>query len=79
MTTAQIPMIITIYGVAAIVAAVVAYMIASAKHRDASFWATFSFLCPPAVLLTLVLSTVPVEHRGAQIVEKKIRKYLESD
>lgn len=79
MSIQQFPMFVTIYGIASIVAAVLAYMIANAKHRDASHWATIAFLFPPAVLLTLLLSTVPAEHRSAHIVEKKIRKYLESD
>ena len=79
MSISQVPMFITIYGLASIVAAVVAYMIASAKHRDASHWATIAFLFPPAVLLTLVLRTIPPEHRSAHIVERKIRKYLDAD
>jgi len=79
MTINQLPMYITFYGIAAIVAAVVAFMVASAKHRDASHWATIAFIFPPAVLLTLLLSTVPSEHRGAHIVERKLRKYLDAD
>lgn len=79
MTIQQLPMLITFYGLAGVVAAVVSYMIASAKHRDASHWATIAFLFPPAVLLTLFLSTVPAEHRQAHIVEKKLRKYLDPD
>ena len=79
MTIQQFPMFITFYGLAGVVAAVIAYMIASARHRDASFWATTAFLFPPAVLLTFILSTPPVEHRQVHIVEKKLRKYFDWD
>ena len=79
MTINQFPMYVTFYGIAAVLAAVVAYMVASAKHRDASHWATIAFLFPPALLLTLLLSTVPAEHRQAHFVERKIKKYLDVD
>lgn len=79
MTINQLPMYITFYGLAAIVGAVVAYMVASAKHRDASHWATIAFLFPPAALLTLLLSTLPREHRTAQVVERKIKQYFDHD
>jgi len=79
MSIQQLPMIITFYGLAGVVAAVIAYMVASARHRDASHWATIAFLFPPAVLLTLLLSTAPTEHRQVQVVEKKLRKYFDWD
>jgi prolipoprotein diacylglyceryltransferase len=75
----QLPMLITIYGIASIIAAIVAYILASMKHRDASHWATVSFLFPPAALLTFFLSTAPVEHRQARVIEKKMEKYLDHD
>lgn len=79
MTISQFPMYVTFYGLAAIVAAVVAYAVASSKHRDASHWAAIAFIFPPAALLTLLLSTVPAEHRQANIVERKLKKYLDTD
>ena len=60
MSVQQVPMLITFYGIASLVAAVIAYIVASAKHRDGSHWATISFLFPPAVLIPL-----PSLQRGA--------------
>ena len=79
MTSSQFPMYVTIYGAAAVVAAIVAYAVASAKHRDASHWAAIAFIFPPAVLIALLIPTVPAEHRQANIVERKLRKYFDND
>ena len=73
------PMFITIYGVASILAAILAYIVASAKHRDASHWATVSFLFPPAVLLTLFLTRASAEHRQVRVIETKMRKMFDHD
>ena len=40
----DMPMFITLYGLAGFAAAILAYFVASAKHRDASQWAAWSFL-----------------------------------
>jgi hypothetical protein len=70
-------MLITYYGLAGLVAAVAAYAIASAKHRDASHWATVSFLFPPAVLITLLLTRSTAEHRLGQTLDKKLKRYID--
>lgn len=79
MTIQQVPMLITFYGVASIVAAVIAYIVASAKHRDGSHWATISFLFPPAVLIPLLMTTAPPDQRSARAIEDKMKKYLDPD
>jgi len=79
MTVDQLPMYITLYGVVAILAALISYIVAAAKHRDASHWATIAFLFPPAVLVPLLMTTAPIEHRHANIVERKLRKFFEHD
>lgn len=79
MTIQQVPMLITFYGVASIVAAVIAYIVASAKHRDGSHWATISFLFPPAVLIPLLMTTAPPDQRSARVIEDKMRKILDPD
>jgi hypothetical protein len=48
------PKIIAIWGIVAIASAVIAGIVAGAKRRDHSFWAAWSFLFPP-MLLVLVL------------------------
>jgi hypothetical protein len=47
--------IIAIWGVAAVVSAVLAGIIAGVKRRDHSFWAAWSFLFPPMLLILLVM------------------------
>ena len=79
MSLQQIPMLVTIYGLAGVLAAILAYVLASARRRDASFWATLSFLLPPMALLTFFLTTVPIEHHHVRMVERKLQKYLDPD
>ena len=47
--------IITYWGIAAIVASVLAGILAGVKRRDHSFWAAWSFLFPPMLLILLVM------------------------
>ena len=79
MSIQQLPMFITFYGAAGFVAAILAYIVASSKHRDASHWATISFLFPPLALVTLLLSRASPEHRQTRIIEKKFQKYMDQD
>jgi hypothetical protein len=79
MTVQQVPMLITIYGLASFAAAVIAYIVASAKHRDGSHWATIAFLFPPAVLIPLLMTTAPEEQRHARALETRIKKYADQD
>jgi hypothetical protein len=44
------PLVVTAYGVSAIVSAGLALALAGAKRRDAQSWAFWSFLFPPAIL-----------------------------
>jgi hypothetical protein len=48
--------LIAIWGVVAIVSAIAAGLIATAKRRDHSAWAAWTFLFPPLLVLLLVLS-----------------------
>ena len=47
--------VIAIWGVVAIACAFLAGFVASAKRRNYSFWATWSFLVPPMLLILLVM------------------------
>jgi len=47
--------IIAYWGIAAIVASILAGILAGVKRRDHSFWAAWSFLFPPMLLLLLVI------------------------
>ncbi len=47
--------IIAIWGVAALASAFLAGIIAGIKRRDHSFWAAWSFLFPPMLLILLVM------------------------
>lgn len=46
---------ITIYLTAALVAGIVAGVVAATKQRHTGYWVIFSFLCPPLVLILLLL------------------------
>lgn len=46
---------IAIWGVVAIGSAVAAGLLAGIKRRDHSFWAAWSFLLPPMLLVLLLL------------------------
>jgi hypothetical protein len=47
--------VIAIWGVVAIASAIVAGIVASVKRRDHSFWAAWSFLVPPMLLILLLM------------------------
>jgi hypothetical protein len=47
--------VIAVWGVVAILAALLAGIVAGLKRRDHSFWAAWSFLFPPMLLVLLVL------------------------
>jgi H+/Cl- antiporter ClcA len=47
--------IVAIWGVVAIASAIIGGLVASAKGRDHSFWAAWSFLVPPMLLILLVM------------------------
>jgi hypothetical protein len=79
MTLQQVPMLITFYGFASFVCAIIAYIVASAKHRDGSHWATISFLFPPAVLIPLLMTTAPDEQRQARAIESRVKKYIDPE
>lgn len=52
--------IIAYWGIAAIVSAILAAILAGMKQRDHSFWAAWCFLFPPMLLVLLVLPS----HKG---------------
>jgi len=47
--------VIAIWGIAAILSAIVAGIVAGAKRRNSSFWAAWSFLVPPVLLIVLLM------------------------
>ena len=49
--------VIAIWGVVAIASAIIAGIVAGIKRRDHSFWAAWSFLVPPMLLLLLLMPT----------------------
>jgi hypothetical protein len=51
--------VIAIWGIVAIVAAIVGGIVAARKNRDASAWAAWGFLFPPAVLALVLLPKLP--------------------
>lgn len=51
----MLPKVIAIWGGVAIAAAFIAGIVAGIKRRDHSFWAAWSFLFPPMLLLLMVM------------------------
>ena len=49
------PTAIAIWGIVAIASAIIAGIVAGAKRRDHSFWAAWSFLFPPMLLVLLLM------------------------
>jgi hypothetical protein len=49
------PTAIVIWGLVSIASAVIAGVLAGAKRRDHSFWAAWSFLFPPMLLVLLLM------------------------
>ena len=47
--------VIAIWGVVAIGSAIIAGIVAGMKRRDHSFWAAWSFLFPPMLLILLLM------------------------
>ena len=47
--------VIAVWGVVAIVSSILAAIVAGMKRRDHSFWAAWSFLFPPMLLILLVM------------------------
>ena len=51
------PKVIAIWGILSFASAIIAGIVAGAKRRDHSFWAAWSFLCPPMLLVLLVMAS----------------------
>jgi hypothetical protein len=51
------PTVIAIWGIVSIASAVIAGIVAGTKRRDHSFWAAWSFLFPPMLLVLLLMPT----------------------
>jgi hypothetical protein len=49
------PKVIAIWGLVAIASAIIAGIVAGTKRRNHSFWAAWSFLFPPMLLVLLLM------------------------
>jgi uncharacterized membrane protein YhaH (DUF805 family) len=76
MAVSFVPMVITFYGVGAILSGAAAYAVAAAKHRDASHWGFLGFVFPPFVLLTLLLPPLTLKHRRDREIGRSIERHL---
>lgn len=47
--------VIAVWGIVSIVSSILAAIVAGMKRRDHSFWAAWSFLVPPMLLILLVM------------------------
>ena len=64
---------IVVWGVMALVAAALAGIVAGLKRRDHSFWAAWTFLVPPMLLLLIVMpkNRGPRQRRPSLDVEEE--------
>jgi hypothetical protein len=53
----RMPTVIAIWGVVAIASAIIGGIVAGTKRRNHSFWAAWSFLFPPILLVLLLMPT----------------------
>ncbi|MDX2158645.1 MAG: hypothetical protein SFW09_19260 [Hyphomicrobiaceae bacterium] len=69
--------VIAIWGLVAIAASVSAGIIAAAKNRDHSWWAAWSFVVPPMLLVLLALprNAGPKPRRPSLDEEDKDREW----
>jgi len=61
---------IAIWGLTAMAAALVCWILAFFKNRDMSVWVAWGFLFPPAVLLLAFLPRLPVRPRRPTLDEQ---------
>lgn len=66
------PMVITYWGVTALVSAFLGFLLASAKHRSADFWTAVAFLFPPSLLALMLLPRAS----DAMVADRQMRKAL---
>jgi hypothetical protein len=66
------PMVITVWGVTAVVAGILGALLATAKRRSADAWATASFLFPPSLLALVLLPRATDQ----MVADRRMRKAL---
>jgi hypothetical protein len=66
--------VIAIWGVAAILAAVVAGILANTKNRDHSFWIASAFLVPPLLIVLALLPPLKERQRRRTLDEEEDAK-----
>ena len=66
------PMVITIWGVTALVSGVLGFMLAAAKRRSADAWATAAFLFPPSLLILIMLQRATDQ----MVADRRMRQAL---
>jgi hypothetical protein len=67
--------VIAIWGIVSIASAIIAGVVAGAKRRDHSFWAAWSFLVPPMLLILLLMpSNKGPRHRRPGLDELEQRE-----
>lgn len=66
------PMVITVWGLTALVSGMLGAFLASAKRRSADSWAATAFLFPPSLLVLLLLSPAT----DAMVADRRMRRAL---
>lgn len=66
------PMVITVWGLTALVAGVLGALLAAAKRRSADAWAAAAFLFPPSLLALALLPAASDQ----MVAERRMRQAL---
>lgn len=66
------PMVITVWGLIALVAGVLGAILASAKRRSADAWATAAFLFPPSLFALILMPRAT----DAMVADRQMRKAI---
>jgi hypothetical protein len=68
----SMPMVITVWGLTAIVCGVLGALLATSKRRSADAWAATSFLFPPSLLALALLPRATDE----MVADRRMRRAL---
>ncbi|MEZ5774178.1 MAG: hypothetical protein R3D33_05585 [Hyphomicrobiaceae bacterium] len=69
----------TLYGIAAVIASALGFLVAALKRRSTDQWATACFFMPPLLLVLLVLGRGSPEDKRSRELKRTIDKLRDRD
>ncbi|MEZ5923589.1 MAG: hypothetical protein R3D57_04310 [Hyphomicrobiaceae bacterium] len=68
------PMVITVWGVVAVISAILGGILAAAKRRSVDAWAAAGFLFPPSLLVLLLLPRASDQMVADRHLQKTLKR-----